>query len=140
MLFSSLLFLFCFLPITLFLYFIMPRGKKNVWKNTVLFVVSIIFYAWGEPTYILLMLFTILHNYIFALFIDKYRQTKPHIAKTLIIVSVILNLGCLGFFKYSNFFIDNINNIFGLGIKFLEVVLPIGISFYTFQTMSYTPS
>ncbi|MBQ2721266.1 MAG: MBOAT family protein [Clostridia bacterium] len=138
MLFSSLLFLFCFLPITLFLYFIMPRGKKNVWKNTVLFVVSIIFYAWGEPTYILLMLFTILHNYIFALFIDKYRQTKPHIAKTLIIISVILNLGCLGFFKYSNFFIDNINNIFGLGIKFLEVVLPIGISFYTFQTMSYT--
>ena len=139
MLFTSLLFLFCFLPITLIVYYICPRGKKNALKNTVIFLASIIFYAWGEPMYIFLMLFTILHNYIFALFIDKYRRQEKHsVSKALIIISVILNLGCLGFFKYCNFFINNINNIFGLGIDFLEIALPIGISFYTFQTMSYT--
>ncbi|MBQ6171923.1 MAG: MBOAT family protein [Clostridia bacterium] len=138
MLFSSLLFLFCFLPVTLLIYYICPRGKKNAFKNTVIFIASIIFYAWGEPMYIFLMLFTILHNYIFALFIDKYRQSRPKAAKALIIVSIILNIGCLGFFKYCNFFISNINNLFGLGIDFLEIALPIGISFYTFQTMSYT--
>ncbi len=138
MLFSSLLFLFCFLSITLLLYFTCPRGKKNIWKNTVLFVVSVIFYAWGEPIYIFLMLFTILHNYIAALLIDRHKKSAPKAAKMIIIASIVLNLGVLAFFKYSNFFIGNINNIFGFKIELINLALPIGISFYTFQAMSYT--
>ena len=139
MLFSSVLFLFCFLPLTLLLYYICPRGSKNTGKNTVLFITSIIFYAWGEPVYIFLMLFTILHNYIFAILIGKQKEKgNEKASKYLLVGSVILNLGVLGFFKYSNFFISNIDSLFGLDIPLLEIALPIGISFYTFQTMSYT--
>ena len=139
LLFSSVLFLFCFLPLTLLLYYICPRGHKNTGKNTVLFITSIIFYAWGEPVYIFLMLFTILHNYIFAVLIGKQKaKGNEKASKLLLVGSVILNLGVLGFFKYSNFFISNIDSLFGLDIPLLEIALPIGISFYTFQTMSYT--
>ncbi len=139
MLFSSVLFLFCFLSLTILLYYICPRGPKNTGKNTVLFISSMIFYAWGEPVYILLMLFTILHNYIFAILIGQGKNKgKTKSPKVLLTLSVILNLGVLAFFKYSNFFISNIDSIFGLSIPLLEIALPIGISFYTFQTMSYT--
>ena len=139
MLFSSVLFLFCFLSLTILLYYICPRGPKNTGKNTVLFISSIIFYAWGEPVYILLMLFTILHNYIFAILIGNAKNKgKTRSPKVLLILSVVLNLGMLAFFKYSNFFISNIDSIFGLSIPLLKIALPIGISFYTFQTMSYT--
>lgn len=139
MLFSSILFLFCFLPLTLLLYFICPRGKKNIGKNTVLFIMSVIFYAWGEPVYIFLMLFTILHNYVFAIIIGNLKNHgKEKYAKCWMVGSVVLNLGVLGFFKYSNFFISNLDSLFGLNIPLLDIALPIGISFYTFQTMSYT--
>lgn len=139
MLFSSVLFLFCFLPLTLFLYYICPRGKKNTGKNTILFVFSIIFYAWGEPLYIFLMLFTILHNYIFAILIgSRKKKNDMKAAKMLLAASVVLNIGVLAFFKYSDFFIANLDNVLGLSVPLLKIALPIGISFYTFQAMSYT--
>ena len=132
MVFSSLNFLFLFLPIVLVLYFLSPRKIKNA----ILLVASLIFYAWGEPVYVVLMLFSILINFLSSIWIDKYQDTKK--AKVILIISVIINLALLGFFKYSDFLIQNINNLFGLSIPLLNLPLPIGISFYTFQTMSYT--
>ena len=113
-------------------YFLVPFKFKNL----VLLIASLGFYFYGEPVYTLLMLATILINYIFGLLIDRFRG-KP-IAKVFLWLSVIASLGSLGFFKYSDFFISNINSIFNSDISLLGLALPIGISFYTFQTMSYT--
>lgn len=132
MVFSSLLFMFVFLPIFLAAYFIAPRGLRNA----ILFIFSLVFYAWGEPIYICLMIFSTFFDYVIGLIIDKNRG-KNSIPKIAMITSVVVNLGALGFFKYSGFFLDNINNIFSLDINFIKVALPVGISFYTFQTMSY---
>ena len=138
MIFSSLLFMFIYLPIVFGIYFIMPRGKKNVYKNAFLFFVSLIFYAWGEPVYIILMMFTTFFDWISGIYIHKFMEkNQKNIAKTILIVASIVNLSFLGYFKYSNFLIDNINGIFNLDIPFKEIALPIGISFYTFQAMSY---
>ena len=135
MVFSSLTFLFAFLPIVLITYFCSPRKIRNF----ILFVSSLVFYAWGEPIYITIMLFSTVFDYINGLLINKFKkQYKNKKAKFILINSVIVNLGILCFFKYSNFFIDNLNNIFNFNINLLKVTLPIGISFYTFQTMSYT--
>ena len=136
MVFSSLIFLFAYLAITLVLYYAVPFKARNA----VLFVVSLIFYGWGEPKYIVVMLFSILVAYIFGFFVGKYRESAPKKARAYLIVSIILNLSALLFFKYANFFIENLALIPGLGgLKPIEgLKLPVGTSFYTFQIMSYT--
>lgn len=134
MVFSSLLFMFIFLPVSLLLYYICPPGKNFRIRNALLFFISMVFYAWGEPVYFILMLFAIFINYIFAILIYKYE----HKAKLLLAISIIINLSMLAFFKYSAFFVSNLNIIFGISIPVPNIVLPVGISFYTFQSMSYT--
>jgi len=133
--FSSVVFLFRYLPLVLLLYFISPKPAKNL----ILFIFSLLFYAWGEPVYVVLMIFSTLVDYTHGLLVDKYkREGKIRLAKAALISSVIVNLALLGFFKYAGFGVNNINAIFDLAIPFKGVALPIGISFYTFQTMSYT--
>ena len=133
--FSSIIFLFVFLPVVLAVYYIVPSGYRNL----VLFLFSLFFYAWGEPKYIIIMLFSTIVDYINGLLIEYFKD-KGNLkkAKLALISSVVINLSLLSFFKYSNFFIGNINNIFNLNLNLLEITLPIGISFYTFQTMSYS--
>lgn len=121
-----------FLPINLFLYFII---KDRTWRNWVLIVSSLIFYAWGEPVWIIAMIFSTFFDYFNALMVEKYQGTKK--AKFFLILSATGNLLILGIFKYSGFFVENINALFGLGIPVPHISLPIGISFYTFQTISY---
>lgn len=133
MLFSSVEFLYYFLPITLILYFAVPFRFKNL----ILLVSSLFFYFYGEPVYMLLMLGTSLYAYIFGLLIRRFRRHKI-LSKLLLVLSVAGELAALGVFKYSNFFIENINALIGGNLKLLELTLPIGISFYTFQTLSYT--
>lgn len=133
MIFSSLTFLFGYLPIVLFIYFLVPIKYRNL----VLLIVSLFFYGWGEPIYISIMILSIVVNWIFGNFIGKYRDRKREKAKKILILCIVFNLLLLGFFKYWNFFATNISLI-GLGfIKPIKIGLPIGISFYTFQTMSY---
>lgn len=135
MVFSDLLFLFRFLPIVLLLYFASPKKIRNA----ILFFTSLVFYAWGEPVYVSLMLFSTLVDYVHGRLVYKYKNKGEHRkAKIFVISSMVINLSLLGFFKYVDFFIGSLNNIFGCSIEFLNVALPIGISFYTFQTMSYT--
>lgn len=130
MVFSSFTFLFIFLPLVLLTYFL---AKKRQCRNIVLLVFSLIFYAWGEPVYVLLMLLSIIVNYFIALKIERKKKGK----KTWMIIDVIFNLGIIGFFKYGNFMIQNINSIFHSNIAEMNLALPIGISFYTFQVLSY---
>jgi alginate O-acetyltransferase complex protein AlgI len=132
MLFSSSIFLFAFLPIVLILYFISPRVLKNI----ILLAASLFFYAWGEPRYTILMLISILINYLFALIVDKKRENGTAV-KWILGSMVTANLAILGFFKYANFFVDNVNGLLGTSINIPDIPLPIGISFYTFQAMSY---
>ena len=133
MVFSSIPFLFFFLPIFFLLYFIVPTK----WKNYVLLIFSLLFYAWGEPIYVLLMIFSCFINYLFALKIEANEKNEKR-RKTYFILSLVINLALLGFFKYVDFFIENINTLLRLDIPLLELGLPIGISFFTFQAMSYT--
>lgn len=130
MVFSSFTFLFIFLPLVLLTYFL---AKKRQYRNVVLLVFSLIFYAWGEPVYVLLMLLSIIVNYFIALKIERRKKGK----KKWMIIDVIFNLGIIGFFKYGNFMIQNINSIFHSNIGEMNLALPIGISFYTFQVLSY---
>lgn len=132
MVFSSVIFLFWFLPIFLICYYVSPQRMKNF----ILFLGSLFFYGWGEPVYILLMLFSTLSDYIHGLLIGRCRRKRT--ARIFLISSIIINLGVLGFFKYADFVIQSINGIAGTSIPLLNLPLPIGISFYTFQTMSYT--
>lgn len=132
MVFSSITFLFYFLPLVLFSYYLVPYKLKNF----ILLIFSLIFYAYGEPIYIFIMLFSCVVDYINALIIDKYRNTYK--AKLALIFSIIINLSLLAFFKYSDFFISIVNSLTNYNIPLLNITLPIGISFYTFQTMSYT--
>ncbi len=129
MLFSSMTFVFLFLPILCVLYLC---SKKEL-HNPILLVSSILFYAWGEPKYLAIMLLTIIVNYTGSLAIEKFEKHK----KLALILTVIADLGFLAYFKYFNFVLENINHIFSMDIKFIEVILPLGISFYTFQAMSY---
>ncbi len=133
MVFSSILFMFIYLPVVLFLYYISPVK----WRNPILFVVNMIFYGWGEPVYILLMLVSITINYINGILIGKWRGVDDKKAKIVLVVNVVLNLGLLGFFKYYNLIAETLNLIPFIHLPNLNVTLPIGISFYTFQTMSY---
>ena len=135
MVFSSLLFLFRFLPLTLLAYYSVP-GKL---RNLVLFIASLIFYAWGEPVYIVLILFSTLVDYTtgrLACFFQEQGQRKR--ARLAVFVSVVTNLALLAFFKYADFFLQTVQSVFGAEMPVLNLALPIGISFYTFQTMSYT--
>ncbi len=134
MVFSSLLFLFRFLPIVLILYFAAPDRAKNI----VLFFTSLIFYAWGEPRYILLMLASILVSYTGGRLVDRFlRAGEEHRAKAALLVCTAISLGLLGFFKYANLLIRSFRAVTGIEAALLQVTLPIGISFYTFQTVSY---
>ncbi len=129
MVFSSLVFIWIFLPIIFFGYFLIQDNFKNIF----LLIGSLVFYAWGEPKYVCLMISSILINYIIGLFIDKYDDKR----KLFLLLGVIVNIGLLGFYKYYNFIIDIVNIFLGKKFDSLEVVLPIGISFFTFQCMSY---
>ena len=134
MIFSSVFFLFVFLPVTLILYFLVPWKLKN----TVLLIVSLIFYAWGEPVYVFLMLFSIVFNYISGIEIHKYREEgNQKFLRFSFWFTVAVNLAILGFFKYYGFLLNNINAILPIDIPYKELALPVGISFYTFQTLSY---
>ncbi len=131
MLFSSIPFLYVFLPATLLLYFAAPRRMKNA----VLLLCSLVFYGWGEPKYLLLMLFSIAQGYLFGLLIEKYRgKTRSTVFFWL---SVSLSLLLLAYFKYADFFLDSFRAVTGLPVPALQIALPIGISFYTFQILSY---
>ena len=130
MVFSSLVFLFVFLPIILFLYYI----SKDTYKNYLLLTASLFFYAWGEPTYVIIMLVSIFFNFIFG---KKVDINKGSVKKTWLLISIVFNISMLGVFKYTGFFIENLNLIFNLGIKNPGISLPLGISFFTFQAMSY---
>ena len=131
MVFSSISFLYYFLPCVLILYFIVPQK----FKNFILLISSLFFYFYGEPIYILIMLFNILATYIYGILIDKSKNKKRK--KIFLILGIITNLSLLIFFKYIDFAIENINGILNTEIKLLKLALPIGISFYTFQTISY---
>ena len=133
MIFSSILFIFRFLPIALILYYITPQKYKNL----ILTLLSLVFYSWGEGKYFLIMIASIIIDYTAGRLIYRYKNEIKK--KTIVLcISLVFNLGLLFFFKYFNFFIDNINNIFNLAIKGVKITLPLGISFYTFQTMSYS--
>ncbi len=133
MVFSSILFLFRFLPIAFLIYYITPRKLKNF----ALMVLSLVFYAWGEPKYLPIMFYSIILDYSCGMGIKCFADSKA-LKRVFLLASVCGNLGMLLFFKYTDFFIGNINALFGASIPLLELTLPLGISFYTFQTMSYT--
>ena len=128
MVFSSTVFLFLFLPLVLLCYFIASEKVKNY----ILLIFSLIFYIFGGPKYLALLISIVLIDYIGAILIDKTNKKK-----LFFILTIVLNIGSLIYFKYTNFFIDNINSLFNTSIHFKKIVLPIGISFYTFQSMSY---
>ena len=164
MVFSSLLFLFMYLPAVLLVYYITPRR----WRNLLLFVVNLVFYGWGEPVFVILMIFSTIVDYTCGYFINRFRHKKPAVSKLFLIISVVINLSLLGFFKYFNFIAQSVNDAaaffgavkpvmpilskitmpsFGIsggfpfitfGLRTIDFKLPIGISFYTFQTMSYS--
>ena len=132
MLFSSISFLYYFLPLVLLVYFLVPRGVKNF----VLLLASLVFYFYGEPVYTLLLLASTLSAYLHGLLIDRTRKTRA--CRAFLWSSVMTSVALLGFFKYSDFFIHNVNALLSTRIPLLHLALPIGISFYTFQTLSYT--
>lgn len=131
MLFSSMTFIFVFLPVVMAVYLL---SKKEI-RNYVLLIASIIFYAWGEPRYLAIMILTIMVNYIGAILID--RNIESYKRKWILAATIVVDLGFLFYFKYFNFIIDNVNSALQLNMDFIDVVMPIGISFYTFQAMSY---
>lgn len=133
MVFSEPVFMFLFLPLALMIYYAVPFR----FKNAVLFLTGLLFYAWGEPIYVLIMILSTLIDYISGRVMDKF-DDKERIRKAALIVSVIMNLSLLGIFKYSGMFVDTLNTVFGLSINDPNLPLPIGISFFTFQSMSYT--
>lgn len=132
MIFSSLLFLFWFIPIFFIIYYVCPAKARNV----VLLLGSIIFYGWGEPKFLILIFVSILVNYFAGRLIEKYFE-RPALRKTFLILAMAFDFGMLFFFKYINFFITNINGVFGTNLTKVSVTLPLGISFYTFQIASY---
>ncbi len=131
MLFSSIPFLYYFLPCVIILYFAVPKCLKN----SVILLSSLFFYAWGEPEYLIFMLISITQGYVFGILIERYHDRKW--SKIFLVASVLISLGLLGYCKYADFFIRNFNAATGLSIPLLKIALPIGISFYTFQILSY---
>ena len=135
MLFSSSIFLFGFLPICLLIYYLIPKSKMGL-RNVFLFIASLLFYAWGEPMFVLIMIMSIIANYIFGLLIDKNIENCKF-SNGILTIMLIFNLGILFIFKYSGFFISNINSLLNLNLHVPNIALPIGISFFTFQAISY---
>ena len=131
--FSSILFLFRFLPIAFLIYYLTPKK----FKNFVLLILSLFFYGWGEPKYLPIMLYSTVLDYSCSIGISRFRESKA-LKKMFLSFSLVGNLGMLFFFKYTNFFVSNINTLLSTEIPLLSLALPLGISFYTFQTMSYT--
>ena len=131
MVFSSILFLFRFFPVAMAVYYLAPRRYKNL----VLLIESLIFYSWGEVRYFPIMVASILVDYIASNGIQKHRGNKTA-CRAFLTLSVVFNLGMLGFFKYTNFLLGNLGSLTGLSLPTLSLTLPLGISFYTFQTMS----
>lgn len=131
MLFSSIPFLYYFLPVVLIIYFVVPEKIKN----PVLLLSSLFFYGWGESKYVFLMLAIITCGYVLGLFIEKYRNQKA--GKYLLFLAVFIDVAVLGYFKYADFFIENVNSVTGLELPILRIALPIGISFFIFQILSY---
>lgn len=132
MVFSSVIFLFRFFPFFFILYYLAPGRMKNF----ILFLGSLFFYAWGEPVYVLLMLLSTVVDYTHGRLLERFRGSA--MAKAILLSSVIINLFILGFFKYGDFLLRTVNSLSGLSLPLMNLPLPIGISFYTFQTMSYT--
>mgnify|MGYP004630819785 FL=1 len=128
MVFSSTIFIFLFLPLVLLCYFLAPKKLKNY----VLLIFSIIFYLFGGPKFLLVLISVVLIDYLGALLIEKTKHKKLYL-----IITLALNIGTLVYFKYTGFFIENINGLLKTNIQIPEIILPIGISFYTFQAMSY---
>ncbi len=134
MVFSDLIFLFFFLPAVILVTKLSPRS----WRNTELFLFSLLFYAWGEPVYVLLMLTVILVNYLAGLLVAAFpAETRWRERRLALVLAIALNLGILGYFKYTGFFLESMNRLFRSHFPVPEIVLPIGISFYIFQSMSY---
>lgn len=133
MIFADLLFLYAFLPLNLIFYFI---SKNKNWRNIVLVSFSLLFYAWGEPLMIFVLIFSALFNYIFALFIENEKNDKKR--KTLFVLSVVLTLSFLAVFKYGGFFTESFNRFTGISLPVPRISLPVGISFYSFQIISYS--
>ena len=135
MVFSSFVFLLMFFLLVMAIYLALPRRGRNL----LLMLASLLFYAWGEPVYVCIMLFSTVFDYTNGRLIEKFKkENRPVAAKVTLIIDMIGNLGILGFFKYADFVLENVNALTGAGIELLHIALPIGISFYTFQTMSYT--
>ncbi len=133
MLFSSIPFLYAFLPLVLICYFLVPKALKNA----VLLIFSLVFYAWGEPRYVVIMIISLTCGYVLGLLIERFRH-RPALSRFFVILSAVISLGLLAYFKYANFFIKNFAAVTGLSLTLLKITLPIGISFYTFQLLSYT--
>ena len=133
MVFSSLEFMFLYFPVVLLLYFVTPLK----WRNVTLFVTSLIFYGWGEPMYVFLMLATITVDYFFGWMVGKYRESNRKRARAYMIAAIVINLAILGFFKYANLVVDTVTALTGVTLTHIDVPLPVGISFYTFQALSY---
>lgn len=135
MLFSSITFLYYFFPLVILIYYIAPK----LLKNAVILLFSLFFYGWGEPKYIILMIFAIIQGYVFGLVIEKLKEKNKAVAtKICLVATVVLSLGMLVYFKYADFFIENFNAVTGFKTPLLKIALPIGISFYTFQILSYS--
>lgn len=132
MVFSSLLFIYLFLPLTMFIYYLSPRKIRNA----IILIMSLIFYGWGEPIYIFLMIGSILIEYLGSILIDKNRNNKDK-SKLIFITILVINISTLVFFKYYGFIIDNINSLFRTNLRIRTLPLPLGISFYTFKLISY---
>ena len=133
MVFSSLTFLYLFLPLCFICYYIVQKTSS---RNVILLVFSLVFYAWGEPKYIFLMIATAFVDYVFGLLIERFRGRWQ--SKLFLTFAAVITLSSLALFKYSSFFSENVNSLFSLNLPSLKLALPIGISFYTFQTLSYT--
>lgn len=135
MVFSNLFFIYLFLPLNLILYYAVPN---KTWKNVVLLLFSLFFYSWGEPVWVFLLMLTAFLDYTWAKCIEYFNLTgQQHRKKIALIASLVFDLGMLGVFKYSGFVVENINLLTGLSLPVPQIALPIGISFYTFQTISY---
>ena len=133
MVFSSAVFLFAFLPVTVGVYYISNARIRNYW----LLLTSLFFYAWGEPRYIVLMLCSIVVNYFFGLIIEKLRRRRKLPGRLLLCAVVIFDIGLLGYYKYAGFLVQNLNRVLPVSFDVPQVALPVGISFYTFQILSY---
>ena len=132
MVFSSLVFLFAYLPLTLLIYYVTPRK----WRNLFLFFINLLFYGWGEPMLVLLMVFNVAFNYLGGWLVDKYRHDRKK-KKLFLILTIVLDVGILAVFKYTGLIVETLNHLPFMSLPDLKISLPIGISFYTFQTMSY---